>query len=138
MKKKVLIFASIIIFFSCLPKKNPDFNGWIGLKVGQLQSGPVEKYTKKEMDNLTFKVVDSKEFMSLVNRFEEIDSTEIPIWFDNMMGVVALSNGDSLILNLGFPTALFRNTKTRKVYILENKYYKRQWENVVFGELILQ
>lgn len=137
MKKIIQILGMIISLVACNENVNKDFDDWQNLKIGQYQSGPVENYTKEEINRIKYKDVDMKALKPLLQKFEIIDSTKVPFWFDNMLGVVVLKNGDSLKINLGFPTALFRNTKTRKVYILKNKYYAREWENLVFPELIL-
>jgi hypothetical protein len=138
MKKKIQILAGILSLLACNNEGNKDFDDWESLKIGQYQSGSVENYTEEEIKKIFYKTVDMKELKPLLEKFELIDSTKIPIWFDNMLGVVLLKNGDSLKINLGFPAALFRNTKTRKVYILKNEYYAHQWENLVFHELILR
>jgi hypothetical protein len=138
MKKNIRILGVILSLVACNINVNKDFDDWENLKIGQYQSGPVENYTEEEVKKITYKYVDIKTLKPLLEKFEIIDSTKIPIWFDNMLGVVLLKNGDSLRINLGFPSALFRNTKTRKVYILKNKYYAQQWENLVFSGLILR
>ena len=138
MKKHIFFLLMIAFFSSCSNNESRDFDNWRSFKVGQSQRGAVENYTEAEISKLEFKEIDFSKLKPLLERFEEIDSTKIPIWFDNMPAIVGLKNGDTLKIDLGFPTALFRDTKTRKVYILRNKYYAHQWESLVFGELILR
>jgi hypothetical protein len=137
MKKVIILLIQIVVITSCLEKENTSFDNWKGFKLAQYQSGPVENYTQAEIDNLKYKEVEINKLKPLLKKFEEIDSLKIPVWFDNMLAIVTLNNGDSLKINVGFPTALFRNIKTRKIYILRNQYYAKKWQEAVFGNLIL-
>ena len=134
----LIIFLVLII--SCSPKKqNKDFDNWVGMKLVMSQSSsPVENWTGQEIAKFEHRVIDFHKLEPLLSQFSEIDSTKTPIWFGNMLSVVELKNGDSLKLNLGFPSAIFRDIKSRKVYILENKGDAEKWMHIVFGDLILK